>query len=137
MLTIVPIYAGIFGFMMIALSVRVIRLRRREKIALGCAPQSDLERAIRVQSNFAEYVPLALLLVAFIEFGGGPAWLLHGLCGILLAGRAAHAIGVSRAPENFGFRVAGMVSTFFVLATASMNLLSGGGLFATLIDSIV
>ena len=36
-------------------------------------------RAMRVHANFAEYVPLALILVAFAELQGQPAAFVHGL----------------------------------------------------------
>lgn len=133
--TIIPIYAAVFGLLMIALAVRVIRLRRREKIALGSGSRDNLERAIRAHGNFAEYVPFALLLLAFVEAAPSPAWIVHGLCMILIAGRLLHATGLSRSPENFTFRTAGMASTFIVLATASTILLTGGSLLAGIVGS--
>ena len=100
------------------LSVRVIACRRRQNVALGAEGDPELLRRVRVQGNFAEYVPLALVLIALAELQGSPGWLIHGLGGALFIGRLTHAFGVSRAPENFRYRVTGMTLTFAVLAVA-------------------
>ncbi|NCP62758.1 MAG: MAPEG family protein [Alphaproteobacteria bacterium] len=50
-----------------------------------------LERAMRAHGNFAEYVPLILILMGFLESLGGSAVVLH-LIGILLSvARLSHA----------------------------------------------
>lgn len=120
---IVPVYAAILALVFVALSLRVIRCRRRDQIAVGHGDSAELLRAARVQGNFAEYVPLALLLLAWVETRGFPGYLVHGLCLLLLAGRVAHAFGMSQNPEDFRFRVGGMVATFFVLSGAALLLI--------------
>jgi len=116
---ITPLYASVLAILFVALSVRTLRMRHRLKIAVGDAGNQALLRAIRVHSNFAEYVPLSLLLISFVEMSGASALLVHflGLC--LLVGRAVHAYGVSRLNENYAFRVAGMAMTFTTLMGAS------------------
>ncbi|MGE3991009.1 MAPEG family protein [Pseudorhodoplanes sp.] len=123
MLAIVPVYAAILAVMFVGLSIRVIGQRRSSKLPLGFQGDIALERRVRVQGNFAEYVPLALLLLAFVEMRGAPAWLLHGLCALLLAGRLSHAYGVSQMRERFAFRVTGMAVTFTVILAASVAIL--------------
>jgi len=78
-------------------------------------------RAVRVHSNFAEYVPFALLLLYFVETSGASPVVIHGLC--LLIGRLSHAFGVSRDNEQFQYRVAGMALTFTVFLVSSAYLL--------------
>ena len=120
---IVPIYAGLLGLVFIFLSVRVIRARRQERVALGDGGNPRLRRAIRVHANFAEYVPLALILIAFAELQGQPGVLVHTLGLALLVGRLIHAFGVSQENETFRYRTAGMSLTFIAIAAASvMNL---------------
>ena len=121
---IVPVYAAVLAFIYIVLSVRVVRARRNAKVAIGTKGNAHLERKIRVHANFAEYVPLALLLATFIEMQGRPAWFIHLLCLTLVAGRVVHAYGVSQEPENFGLRTAGMAATFGVLAVMALSLLT-------------
>jgi len=123
-MTITPVYAALLGLLFIALSVRVIRLRRARKVAIGAKGDPVIERAMRVHANFAEYAPLALLLIAMLELKGVGALWIHALGGLLLAGRALHAYGVSRPDEDFRFRVAGMSLTFSAIALASTSLLA-------------
>ena len=125
-MTVVPIYAALCGLLLILLSVRVIRQRRRSKVALGDAGKPEMQRAMRVQANFAEYAPLALLLLALAELQGVDPILLHGLGGLLLLGRLLHAFGLAREPETFAFRTAGMALTFIAIAAASLANLTGG-----------
>src|SRR5207237_3716820 len=121
---IVPVYAAVLVFIYIVLSARVMRARRSAKVAIGTRGDVRLERKMRVHANFAEYVPFALLLATFIEMQGRPAWLIHLLCLALVAGRVVHAYGVSQVHENFRLRMAGMATTFAVLAVTALSLLT-------------
>ena len=58
-----PLYAALLGLIFVALSIRTIRLRRRYGVGVGDGNNTELQRAARVHANFAEYVPLALLLI--------------------------------------------------------------------------
>ena len=120
---ITPLYASLLALLFLALSVRTLRLRKSLKIAIGDAGNPVLLRAMRVHSNFAEYVPLCLFLVFLVEINEANALIVHGLGSCLLLGRLSHAFGVSQARENYVFRVFGMVMTFAVLVGASAFLL--------------
>ena len=120
-----PLYAALCGLLLIFLSQRVIRLRRRFKVDLGDGGEPEMRRAMRVQANMVEYAPIALILLALAELQGHAFWLLHGLGVLLICGRLLHAFGVARAPENFRFRVAGMAVTFAAIAIASLMNLAG------------
>jgi len=65
--TIVPTYAAVLVLIFVLLSVRVIQMRASAKIGLGHGNNPVMERRIRVHGNFAEYVPLALLLLLCME----------------------------------------------------------------------
>jgi uncharacterized protein len=121
--TILPIYAAIFALFFVFLSIRTVRARRKLQIGLGDAGNKDMQRAMRVHANFAEYVPLCLLMVYLVEQSGVYAWFTHVLCLGLLAGRVSHAYGVSQQRENFAFRVTGMTLTFTVLIACAAHLL--------------
>jgi uncharacterized membrane protein YecN with MAPEG domain len=121
---IVPVYAAVLAFIYIVLSARVIQARWSAKVAIGTRGDVRLERKMRVHANFAEYVPFALLLATFVEMQGRPAWLIHLLCLALVAGRVVHAYGVSQEHENIRLRIAGMATTFTVLAVAGLSLLA-------------
>ena len=121
--TIVPIYAAIFAIMLIALSLRVAKTRGDVRIAIGDGGNILLRRAIRVQGNFTEYVPMALILFTFVEMQGWPRWLVHGLCLVLLAARALHAYGIAQEPEDIRLRATGMATTAVLLVAAAGLLL--------------
>ena len=64
MLLITSIIAAVLTIIFIKLSFAVIGLRRKNKVGLGSGGHEDLERAIRAQGNFAEYVPFGIILIA-------------------------------------------------------------------------
>jgi uncharacterized membrane protein YecN with MAPEG domain len=68
--TIVPFYASLLAALCIVLAARVIRIRRQERIPIGDGNNVRLQRAMRVHANFAEYVPLAVILFTFVEMQG-------------------------------------------------------------------
>ena len=121
-ITVTPLYAAIVALIFVALSIRTLSLRRRLGVAIGDGEQAVLMRAVRVHANFAEYVPIALLLVFLLELGtDSKAWV-HALCAMLLVGRLSHAYGVSQIEENYRYRVFGMALTFTVIISASLRL---------------
>ena len=117
------IIASVLTLVFIRLSFAVIRLRRANRIGLGSGGSEELERAIRAQGNFAEYVPFGLILMACLELNGAPGWLI-GIPGItLVTGRLIHAKGINEPPPNFRNRVLGMIFTINTLiALAVLNL---------------
>lgn len=127
--TVTPLYGGLLALLFLALSLRAIAARRRARLALGTGDNPALLRAIRVHANFAEYVPLALLLMLLLELQGMPAPILHALGVMLLLARLVHAGGVARANENFRYRVAGMGLTLTMIGLAALaNLALAAGL---------
>ena len=123
--SIVPAYAAALAFLFVLLSLRVIAGRRLFKVGIGAGGHAPLERRMRVQANFAEYTPLALILLTFIEMQKASLLLVHALCISLLAGRALHAAGVSRDREMLIFRQVGMALTFTVIIVSALLLWAG------------
>jgi hypothetical protein len=116
------VYAAILGLVLLQLGIRTLHLRRRLGIPIGDGGSSAMLRAMRVQANFVEYVPMTLLLILLIELQGGSLFLVNLLCLLLLTGRIVHAIGVSRVAEDYRFRVLGMAMTFASLALSASYL---------------
>jgi len=115
MLIVTSIIAAVLTTIFIKLSFAVIKLRRKNQVGLGSGGFDDLERAIRAQGNFAEYVPFGIILIACLELNGAPWWLV-AITGItLIIGRLIHAQGINQPPPNFSIRVLGMKFTFFTL----------------------
>ena len=119
-----PLYAALCGLLLIALSIRVIRLRREHRVGLGTGEHPELLRAIRVQANFTEYVPLALVLLLLLELSHRvPVWALHLLGLLLFIGRIAHAVGVSRSAGTTAGRAIGIGCTFTMIVASAVWLL--------------
>ena len=117
MLLVTSIIAAVLTIMFVRLSFAVIGLRRKNKVSLGSGGHEDLERAIRAQGNFAEYVPFGIILIACLELNGAPWWLV-ALPGVtLIIGRLIHAVGINVPPPDFSKRVLGMMLTFGTLIT--------------------
>ena len=119
----VPIYAAIFAIMLVALSLRVAKTRGDVRVPIGDGGNRILLRRIRVQGNFTEYVPIALILFMFVELQGWPRWMVHGLCLVLLAARLLHAYGIAQEPEDIRLRATGMATTAMLLIAAAGLLL--------------
>jgi uncharacterized protein len=120
---IVPAYAALLTFIFIFLSSEVIRSRVVTRIGIGTGGNRGLERLMRIQANFAEYVPLALLLLAFVEMQGRPAWLLHLLCIALVLARIGHALALRNEKEIMWLRIASVSTTFVIMAAAGASLI--------------
>ena len=110
-----PFYAALLALWFIVLSVRVITYRGRYKVSLGDAEQPQLRRAIRGHANFAEYVPLALLLLLVLELSRFSLYVVHIIGATLLLARLLHGFALSFTSEwKFG-RAWGIGLTFIVL----------------------
>jgi uncharacterized protein len=115
-LAVTPIYAGLLAFLYLFLSYSIIRLRRRQNVSVGDGGDPLFLRRMRAHGNFAEYVPLALLVMAMAELQGAGAATLHAIGGLLLAGRLVHGWCFLFTDRNLKARVAGMAMTLLAIA---------------------
>ncbi|HCH54594.1 MAG TPA: hypothetical protein DE109_14165 [Aeromonas sp.] len=102
MMHITLIYGGLLGLLFLLLSFWVVKRRAQFKVMIGEGEAPEMLSAIRAHGNFAEYVPLTLLLMALCELAGvGELWL-HLGGALLLLGRILHAIGIQipKAPNK-------------------------------------
>ncbi len=117
MLIVTSLVAAVLTAIFIKLSLAVIGLRKKNRVGLGSGGHEDLERAIRAQGNFAEYVPFGIILMACLELNGAPWWLVAIPGVALIIGRLIHAVGINTPPPDFSKRVLGMKLTFATLLT--------------------
>lgn len=123
LLIISPVYAAILALIYVYLSFAVIKQRRANKVSLGDGDVPSLRKAIAVHSNFSQYVPFALLLIAFVALNHAPAYLLHGLGASLLIARLAHAYGLAQPHQVMALRRIGMILNFSVIIIAALLLI--------------
>jgi len=76
------------------LSIRVGQARGAQKISVGDGGHEPVMRRMRAQSNFIEYTPITLILIALIEMSVGTTMWLWAASGAYLLSRVAHAIGM-------------------------------------------
>jgi uncharacterized membrane protein YecN with MAPEG domain len=119
-LIVTPIAAGVLGLIYLVLCGRVIAGRFGERVLMGAGDEDGpLFVRFRSQANFAEYVPLCLILIGLLELRSGKTILVEGLAALLVAARIAHPLGmVMKAPNPF--RAGGAIATLLVLALASV-----------------
>jgi uncharacterized membrane protein YecN with MAPEG domain len=118
---ITPLYAALAAVILSVLSLRIIGVRRSRRVAIGDGADEELARRIRAHGNFAEYTPLALVLILLLELGGAPAWQLHLIGAALILGRIVHAWSLTAHSGNA--RLIGMTLTLFVLAAGALGTL--------------
>lgn len=121
-------YAAILGLGMAVLSIRVPMRRGQLDVPFGDGGDEALATRIRAFGNFAEYVPMILLLMALAEGSGASATVLHASGAGLVLSRLVHALAyrgrsVLTFPEKVG-RGIGAFSTWCVLAGLSAYLLT-------------
>jgi uncharacterized membrane protein YecN with MAPEG domain len=106
--------AGAAAILHIWLSLRVSALRRPLKIGVGDGGNEILLKRMRAHANFAENVPIFLILLGLVELAAGRnVWL--WAAGILfILARIAHAFGMDRPGANI-LRVAGIAISWLVL----------------------
>jgi uncharacterized membrane protein YecN with MAPEG domain len=113
-------YAALFGLIATVLTARVIMNRVRSGIQAGDGGDAALARAIRAHANFAEQVPLALLLLVLVDGLGVGAPIVHALGATLVVARLANALGLSRSLGPTPPRQAGAALTLLVIVAASL-----------------
>jgi uncharacterized membrane protein YecN with MAPEG domain len=82
-----------------------------------------MQQAARVQANFAEYVPLAVVLLVLAELASLPTPALHVAGVTLVASRLLHAWGLSHSPGRSFGRFYGTAGTWLVITGLSLWLL--------------
>jgi uncharacterized protein len=97
---------------LLVLSLAVVRQRQKHGVMFGDGAVPELAQAIRAFGNAAEYIPPGLIGLAVLAMVGAPVMAVHTGGLILLAGRAAHATGVSRVSGPSALRSIGMVLTW-------------------------
>jgi uncharacterized membrane protein YecN with MAPEG domain len=116
------LYAAPLGVLMVALTIHAIMARAKSGVSLLDGGNPKVAEAMRRHGNFAEAVPMALLLMAIAELlGTGTTWL-HAVGLLLLVGRVLHPFGITYdKPVTFA-RIAGASVTLLATLVAAGNI---------------
>lgn len=106
------LYAGLLTLLAVLLANYVLYVRLRGERE----PAWRSEAALRVQANFVENVPLAVLLLALLEHAGIAEIALHTFGTSLLTLRLLHAWGLGRYEGANYPRLIGAQGTFLLLS---------------------
>ncbi len=117
------IYAALCALILMGLSGYVIKARFSMRIGLGDGGDPDMLRRVRIHSNFVEYVPMALLLIYFVQQAGFSGWVVHVLGSVLVLARLAHVWGLLGSSGASAGRLTGTAGTFGVIIAAATLLL--------------
>lgn len=120
-------YASVLGLVFLLMSINVVRHRVRAKVNIGYGEDMDLAGVLRAHANFAEYVPIILIILALLETAGGDDLMLRLLGGGLVVARLLHVWGLSSSTDVTPGRFIGTLITWAVLLVAS-----GMGLYIAL-----
>lgn len=121
---ITSLYAGLLGLIYIGLTFFTIKGRFKHQVAIGHGGHADMEKRIRMHANFAEYVPIAIILIFLTEMGNISAVVVHILGVSLIIGRVLHALGLIAENTVNKKRQIGMILTLLVIITASIASIS-------------
>ena len=120
-----PLYAGILVLWFVVLSLRVVNIRRRG-ISFGDGGDPSITRVVRAQANFAEYVPIALLMMGFLEVDHYSIYWLHALGIALVVARVLHGLALSFGWNRRFGRVVGAGLTVVVLVVLAVQCIYAG-----------
>ena len=125
MIPVTALFSTILFFLYYYLAKNVIQIRRNNKIAIGFAKNKELEQAIAAHSNFNQYVPLGLIMMACMELNKIHFSIIF-LVGISFTfGRIIHAKSFLKKTMDLKQRVQGMKFTFWtMIVMAILNIVS-------------
>jgi uncharacterized membrane protein YecN with MAPEG domain len=114
-------YAGALALVFFVLSLRVIQGRTgKSGPSLGDGGDTGMLRRIRAHGNFAEYVPIILIMMGLLESSGASRMMLHGLGGALLLARISHGYTFAYLKDWPPGRMLGAGLTLLVLGVAGV-----------------
>lgn len=111
LIPVTALYVGLHGLLAVLLANYVLRIRLNPK-----APEWQGDAVLRVQANFVENVPIALLLLFVLEIQGTPTLVLHLFGGALFVLRLLHAFGLGTYEGANYPRLIGAQGTFALVS---------------------
>ena len=114
-------YASLFAVFALILSAIAGLSRARTGVSVLHGEPVDMKLAekVRRHQNFLEYVPMFLLVFAFLELNGAASTFLHITGCVLLAARIAHAVGLRHDDISHIGRLMGAAGTALITLVAA------------------
>lgn len=96
------LYVGLSVIVMLALKLNSGRVRAGAKVSIGDGGDESLQRAMRMQANAVEDVPVVLLGLFGLAAVSAPVILVHVLGAMFVFARVVHGLGMGGA-SGFGW----------------------------------
>ena len=119
------VYVPILALMFCVLSMIVVIQRRKTDVPYGDGDIPILRCAIRAHGNFAEYVPISIILLALLEYSGFNELVLNELYFLLVLARLSHAVAMFsqlRSKLYYVTRVFGALATWLIILVCAVLL---------------
>lgn len=128
---ITALYAALLVAVLVCLTTRIGMLRAKTGISILDGGNEQVAVEMRRHGNFAEHVPLLIVLMAIVEVNEGSALFLHVVGSALVICRVAHPLGLRHDQVQTPLRLIGAVGTSLITITLGlMALLQGIGVVA-------
>lgn len=113
-------YAALLTLLLLFLGVQVSGERMKCTTSILHGDNLRLAEKIRRHANFAENVPIVIILLAIVETNGAAPIVVHGLGCTLVVARIIHPWGIRHDVIPHPMRAAGAGLTFLVSLCASI-----------------
>lgn len=120
MLTITALYAALLALIGIVLASGSGLLRAKTGVSLGPGEDPRQLVAFRRHGNFAEWVPLTVVLIAILELNGVTGTAIHALGATLVVARIAHPLGLKADDMSGAGRLIGAALTMLVTLVSAI-----------------
>ena len=127
---ITALYAALLVAVLVCLTTRIGLLRAKTGISILDGGNERLAVEMRRHGNFAEHVPLLIVLMAIVELNGGSSLFLHVVGIVLVICRVAHPLGLHPDRVQAPLRLIGAAGTSLTTVALGVTaLLQGVGVF--------
>ena len=124
-LPITLVMAAAAGLINIWLAVRVTQVRSKNNVWLGDGGHEPVVARTRAHTNFVEYAPFVLILIALVELARGPNLWLWGLGIAFTLARLCHALGMDPTGPKILRRIGAITTLVVLLALSGWALVIG------------
>ena len=111
LLQIAPLYAAILAVIFLVYTMRVIKARSAAGLSILHGDDMDLALKVRIHANFAEFVPIALIVLMLAEMSGGNGLAVHIAGAMLVASRIFIPFGMDLNRFDHPLRIIGNLGT--------------------------
>lgn len=125
LLSVTLVIAAAAAIINIWLAVRVTQARSAHGIWLGDGGNQAVIARTRAHTNFVEYTPFVLILLALIELAAGSSLWLWGVGALFILARLSHGIGMDPTAPRWMRRFGAITTLAVLLGLAGWALVLG------------